>query len=155
MSQTDQRLAELGIVLPPIRQPIGNYVAARQVGNILYVSGHGPIEGGQRAYIGQLGADLDVEAGRAAARLVALGLLRTVKDHLGDLDWVRQVIKINGYVNSAPDFTDQPRVIDAASQLLIDVLGERGKHARTAIGTSVLPFGLSVEIEAVLEVETD
>lgn len=153
MSKTNQRLAELGIELPPFRPPIGNYVGLRQVGNILYVSGHGPIKNGQRVYVGQLGRDFDLEAGRAAARLVALGLLRTVNDHLGDLDRVRQVVKINGYVNSAPDFTDQPMVIDAASELLVDVLGERGKHARTAIGTSVLPFGLSVEIEAVLEVD--
>lgn len=153
MSETDKRLAELGLELPPTRAPIGNYVGVRQVGNILYVSGHGPVENGQRVYIGRLGQDLDLEAGRAAARLVALGILRTVKDHVGDLDRVRQVVKLNGYVNSAPDFTDQPKVIDAASQLLVDVLGERGKHARTAIGTSVLPFGLSVEIEAVMEVD--
>lgn len=153
MARVEKRLEELGIELPPTREPIGDYVAISRVGNILYVAGHAPIENGKRVYLGQLGTDYNLEQGQAAARLTIINMIRTIKDYLGDLDRLKQVIKLNGYVNSAPDFIDQPAVIDGASKLLVEVFGERGKHARTAIGTSVLPFNLSVEIEAVLEVE--
>lgn len=155
MSTVEKRLQELGLELPPTRNPIAEYVTAVRTGNLLYVAGHGPIKDGQRVFIGRLGSEYTVEEGQAAAQLVTLNLLRTVKDHIGDLDRVRRVVKINVYVNSAPDFTEQPKVADGASKLLVQAFGEKGRHARTAIGTSVLPFNIAVEVEGVFEIEAD
>lgn len=150
---TERRLAELGIALPELRSPIGVYVGAARTGNLLFVSGHGPIERGERVYIGKLGREFTVDEGRAAARLVALNALRTVQEQLGTLDRVRRVVKLLGFVNSAAGFTDQPAVIDGASEVLVQVLGDRGAHARSAVGMWELPFGIAVEIEMVVEVE--
>lgn len=155
MSVAEARLAELGLELPPTRLAIGEYVGYVQVGNLLFVSGHGPIVNQQPAYTGKVGLDLDVEQGAAAAQLVMLNALKTVKNAIGDLDRVRRVVKLLGFVNSAPGFHNQPRVIDGASKLLVAMYGERGRHARSAVGMAELPLNIAVEIEMILEVEAE
>lgn len=148
----EKRLAELGIVLPEPTRPVANYVPAQRAGGLLFLAGHGPIgpEGPMR---GKLGRDLDVAEGRAAARATGLALLATLKAELGSLDRVRQVVKVLGMVNCAPGFNRMPEVVDGCSDLLVEVFGEAGRHARSAVGMAELPFDIPVEIEAVFEVE--
>ena len=152
----ERKLEALGLSLPPIPQPVANYVPLVRTGNLLFVSGHGPgvITDGKLSFIqGKLGKDLDVEQGYDAARQVMLNILQSVKQELGDLDKVKRVIKLLGFVNCTPDFPDQPKVINGASDLLVELFGERGRHARSAVGMQQLPFGIAVEIEMVVEVE--
>lgn len=147
----DDRLAELGIVIPPSTPPVANYVSTRRVGNLLFVSGHVSKRDGA-VVTGKVGADLDTKAGYDLARLVAIDILGTVRAALGSLDEVT-FVKITGFVNSDPGFREQPAVINGASDLLVQVLGpERGAHARSAIGVAQLPLGAAVEVEAILEV---
>jgi len=152
----ERKLEALGLSLPPIPQPVANYVPLVRTGNLLFVSGHGPgvITDGKPSFIqGKLGKDLDVEQGYDAARQVMLNILQSVKQELGDLDKVKRVVKLLGFVNCTPDFPDQPKVINGASDLLVELFGERGRHARSAVGMQQLPFGIAVEIEMVVEVE--
>lgn len=146
------RLAELGLKLPDPPQPIGSYVPAQAAGDLLFLSGTTCYVDGELLHKGRLGADLTVEQGYAAARQTALNLLGIIKSIVGDLDRVERVVKLNGYVNSALDFDRQPEVINGASDLLVSVLGERGRHARTSIGVSDLPGHIPVEIELVIQV---
>jgi len=146
------RLTELGIDLPEVAAPAGNYLPTVQAGNLLYVSGQLPLRNGEVAHRGRLGDGLAVDDGIAAARLCALNIVAQAKAALGDLDRVRRVVKLTGYVASAPDFTEQPTVINGASDLMVDVFGTAGRHARAAVGVAALPLGAAVEIEAVLEV---
>jgi enamine deaminase RidA (YjgF/YER057c/UK114 family) len=147
----DDRLAELGIVIPPSTPPVANYVSTRRVGNLLFVSGHVSKRDGA-VVTGKVGADLDTKAGYDLARLVAIDILGTVRAALGSLDEVT-FVKITGFVNSDPGFTEQPAVINGASDLFVQVLGpERGAHSRSAIGVAQLPLGAAVEVEAILEV---
>jgi enamine deaminase RidA (YjgF/YER057c/UK114 family) len=153
----DDRLRELGLELPPPpRLPAGirsTFRMARRSGDLLYLSGWGPIQDGAVAYRGKVGSDLTLEEGYAAARLTGLGLLATVREQLGDLDRVAGWVKVLGLVNSAPGFVSQPAVIDGFSDLIADVFGEeRGAHARSAIGVAELPMGIAVEIEAIVEI---
>jgi len=127
-----------------------------RTGNLLFVSGHGPgvlKDGGVSFIQGKLGKDLDVEQGYDAAKQVMLNILQSLKQELGDLDKVRKVVKLLGFVNCTPDFPDQPKVINGASDLLVALFGDRGRHARSAVGMNQLPFGIAVEIEMVVEVE--
>ena len=152
----EQKLEALGLSLPPIPQPLANYVPLVRTGNLLFVSGHGPgvVEDGKLSFIqGKLGKDLNVEQGYDAARQVMLNILQSLKQELGDLDKVQHVVKLLGFVNCTPDFPDQPKVINGASDLLVELFGERGRHARSAVGMQQLPFGIAVEIEMVVEVE--
>ena len=152
----EQKLEALGLSLPPIPQPVANYVPLVRTGNLLFVSGHGPgvVTDGKLSFIqGKLGKDLDVKQGYDAARQVMLNILQSVKQELGDLDKVERVVKLLGFVNCTPDFPDQPKVINGASDLLVELFGERGRHARSAVGMQQLPFGIAVEIEMVVEVE--
>lgn len=152
----EQKLEALGLSLPPIPQPLANYVPLVRTGNLLFVSGHGPgvVEDGKLSFIqGKLGKDLDVEQGYDAARQVMLNILQSMKQELGDLDKVQRVVKLLGFVNCTPDFPDQPKVINGASDLLVELFGERGRHARSAVGMQQLPFGIAVEIEMVVAVE--
>lgn len=149
----EARLAERGLPLPSAPGPVANYVRTVRTGNLLFVSGHGPYRDGQLQYIGKVGQDLTVEEGYQAAQLVALNCLASVRDALGDLDRVKRVVKLLGMVNCPPDFTQQPQVINGASDLLVDLYGEAGRHARSAVGMGSLPSGIAVEIEMVLEVE--
>jgi enamine deaminase RidA (YjgF/YER057c/UK114 family) len=146
------RLIELGLTLPKPPQPIGSYLPAQQVGELLFLSGTTCYADGVPLYHGRVGAELTLEQGYAAARQTMLNLLSVIKSTLGDLDRVERVIKLNGYVNSAPDFDRQPEVINGASELLESIFGERGKHARTSIGVSSLPGRIPVEIEMVIQI---
>ncbi|HEX5268579.1 MAG TPA: RidA family protein [Acidimicrobiales bacterium] len=149
----EARLAELGIDLPPVPPPVANFVRTRLAGTILYVSGHGPIHPDGTRDKGKVGADVDVEQAQASARLTGLNMLATVRAALGSLDRVRQVLKVLGMVHSAPGFGRQPEVIDGFSNLMVEVFGEAGRHARSAVGMAELPFGIPVEIEMIVEVE--
>lgn len=145
-------LAELGIALPAAPAPAANYVPAVQSGNLLFVSGQISRSPTGEEVVGKLGVDLGIPEGQRAAELCALNILAQVKAAVGDLDRVVRVVRLNGFVNSAPDFTDHPLVINGASNLIGKVLGERGKHSRCALGVAGLPFGVAVEIDAVIEV---
>ncbi|MCS6924722.1 MAG: RidA family protein [Candidatus Binatia bacterium] len=154
--QIEKRLAEMGLTLPPAPTPVANYIPAVRTGNLLFVSGHGPgvVKDGKVEYIrGKVGKDLTVEQGYEAAKHVMLNLLQSIKGVIGDLDKVRRVVKVLGFVNCTEDFADHPRVINGASDLLVALYGERGRHARSAVGMQQLPFGIAVEIEMVVEVE--
>jgi enamine deaminase RidA (YjgF/YER057c/UK114 family) len=149
----EAKLRELGLELPPPPRPAANYVGAVQTGHLLFVSGHGPTQDGGFVCIGKVGKDLSVEQGYEAARLVALNCLASAKAVLGDLERIKRVVKILGMVNCAEDFGEQPRVINGASDLLVQVFGEAGRHARSAVGMQSLPFGIAVEIEMIFEVD--
>lgn len=153
----ERKLEALGLSLPPIPQPAANYVPLVRTGNLLFVSGHGPgvVTDGKLSFIqGKLGKDLNVEQGYDAARQVMLNILQSVKQELGDLDKVKRIVKLLGFVNCTPDFPDQPKVVNGASDLLVELFGERGRHARSAVGIQQLPFGIAVEIEMVVEVDS-
>lgn len=154
MSQAEDRLKEMNLELPPKPRAIANYVSAVRTGNLVFVAGHGPSKDGQLVYRGKLGQDVDVETGYKAAQLVALNMLASLKEEIGDLDRVRRIVKLLGMVNCTPDFGQQPEVINGASDLLVHVFGEeRGWHARSAVGMGSLPRGISVEVEMIVEVE--
>jgi enamine deaminase RidA (YjgF/YER057c/UK114 family) len=148
-------LKDKGITLPPPSTPLANYVGAVRTGNLLYLSGHGPIRtGGKPSATGKVGRDLNVEQAYQVAREVGLCLLATTRATLGSLDRVTRVVKVLGMVNSADGFGDQPKVINGFSDLMVEVFGEAiGKHARSAVGMAGLPLGIPVEIEMILEVE--
>jgi enamine deaminase RidA (YjgF/YER057c/UK114 family) len=151
----EARLQELGITLPAPLPAVANYVGAVRVGNLLFVSGHGPLRpDGVPSARGKVGRELSVEEGYAVAREVGINLLSTTRTALGSLDRVRRVVKALGMVNSAADFGQQPQVINGFSDLMVEVFGEAiGKHARSAVGMAELPMGIPVEIEMILEVE--
>jgi len=151
----EEKLEEMGINLPEPMGPLANYVTAVIDGSILYTSGAGPIENGKPKYIGRVGTEVTLEEAYDAARVTMLNLLSTVKSHLGSLDQIERVIKVLGFVNSAPDFHRQPEVINGASDLLVAVLGKQGTHARSAIGTCNLPMNIPVEIEMIVKIRTD
>jgi enamine deaminase RidA (YjgF/YER057c/UK114 family) len=149
----EERLNQIGIHLPDVSESIGSYVHAVRVGNLIYLSGKGPRKDNGEYVKGKLGQDLTILQGYEAARLTAINQLAVLKDELGDLRKVKRIVKVNGFVNSANSFYDQPQVINGFSDLLIEVFGNRGKHARTAIGTNVLPLNMAVEVEMIVEVE--
>ncbi len=146
----EQRLVAAGYSLPAPTTPVANYVTWRQAGNILYLSGHG--ECGDRT-TGKLGADLTVEQGYLAAQGTGLCMLATIKDAVGDLSRVKQVLQIMGMVNASPDFTQQPQVINGFSDVFVVAFGDSGKGARAAVGMSSLPSGIAVEISAIIELK--
>ncbi len=149
----EKRLEALHLTLPPAPQPIATYLTAVRQGNLLYVSGHGPLKADGTLILGRLGDDLDIAAGHAAAKQVGLAILATVRKHLGTLDKVKRLIKVLGMVNSTADFHDHPKVINGFSDLMVEVFGEPGKGARSAVGMVALPGNIAVEIEAIFEVE--
>lgn len=151
MGRIESRLGELGIELPPVFPPAGNYLGCVRTGDLLFVGGHGPINGVD-VVTGKVGAEVDLDTARLAARMTALSLLATMREELGDLDRVRRIVKVFGMVNVAPGFNRTPAVIDSCSDLLVDVFGDAGRHTRTAVGLAELPFDISVEIELVAEV---
>lgn len=149
-SNIDKRLAELGITLPPPGAPGGNYVPFVVVGELAFMAGQVAREAGKMKYTGKVGRDLSVEEGAAAARLCAINLLAQLKAACGgDLDRVERCVRLGGFVNSPPDFFEHPKVVNGASDLMVEVFGERGQHARTAVGVSALPMDSAVEVEAV------
>ena len=150
--QAERNLAKLGLTLPPAPTAVANYVGAVVVGKLVFVSGHGPVQNGELIYRGKLGREFTTAQGQEAARLVMLNCLATLKAAIGSLDRVRRVVKLLGMVNGTPEFTEQPQVINGASDLLVAVFGDRGRHARSAVGMGSLPFNIAVEIEMIVEI---
>ena len=150
--QIEKRLEELGLTLPKPAVPMANYVEAVRTENLLFLSGHGPGAGGGKLSSGRLGEDLSVEEGYDSAKRVALSLVSTLKDTLGDLDRVKRVVKLTGFVNSAPGFLEQSKVINGASDFFVELFGEKGHHTRSAVGMAALPTGIPVEIELIAEI---
>ena len=148
----EEKLASLGITLPSPPAPAGSYVPVVISHNIAFVAGQIPTENGQVRFKGKVGKDVSIEAGQQAARLCTINALAQLKSALGSLDKVARIIKVTGFVNCDPSFTDQPRVINGASDLLVQVFGENGKHARAAVGVSSLPLDSAVEVEFIVEV---
>lgn len=154
MSQVEARLRALGIDLPAAATPAANYIPWMRVGALVFIAGQVTARDGRFEYIGKLGREYGVEEGRAAARLVALNVLAQLRDALdGDLDRVRRCVKLGGFVNATPEFTDHPKVMNGASELMIEAFGDAGRHTRTAVGVAGLPFGVAVEIDAIFEVD--
>jgi len=148
----EEKLKAMGLVLPSAPTPVANYVGAVQAGDLVFVSGHGPVKDGTLVYRGKLGRDFSVSEGYEAAKLVMLNCLASLRDAIGDLDRVQRIVKLLGLVNSTPDFLEQPGVINGASDLLVELFGDRGRHARSAVGMAVLPFDIAVEIEMIVQV---
>lgn len=149
----EAQLKSLKIELPNAASPLANYVPAVRSGNLLFVSGQVCQWNGERRYVGKLGAEIGLEDGKAAARLCGLNLLAQARRALdGDLDRVRRVVRLGGFVNAVPGFAEQPQVVNGASDLMVEVFGEAGRHARAAVGVGSLPGGVAVEVEAVFEV---
>ncbi|HEY5724467.1 MAG TPA: RidA family protein [Methylomirabilota bacterium] len=150
----EARIKELGITLPPPPKPGGNYVPGVRVGNLLFLSGHGPLQvEGKTRPRGKVGREISPEEAYQIAREIGINLLGSTRSLLGSLDKVKRVVKVLGMVNSAEGFGEQPKVINGFSDLMVEVFGESGRHARSAVGMAELPFGIPVEIEMVLEVE--
>lgn len=152
-TSAEKKLKETGIVLPESPKPLANYVRTVRTGNLLFVSGHGPYNDGKTVLAGKLGKELTIEEGYKTARNVAVNCLASIRKSLGSLDKVKRVVKLLGMVNCTEDFRDQPKVMNGASDLLVEVFGEAGRHARSAVGMQALPNGIPVEIEMVLEIE--
>jgi enamine deaminase RidA (YjgF/YER057c/UK114 family) len=148
----EARLAELGIVVPVMPPPQASYVPSVQAGSLLFISGQVPLKDGKRQFVGKVGSEVDVDQGYQAARLCALNLVSQMKAALGDLDRVKRVVKLTGFVNAVPEFTDQPKVINGASDLLVEIFGDKGRHARSAVGVGSLPMGVACEVEAIVEI---
>lgn len=149
----DARLKELGIELPQASAPVANYVPYTIAGNLVLVSGQVTLWGGKVEYIGKLGREIGIEDGQKAARLCALNILTHLKNACGgDLDRVKRVVRLGGFVNCTPEFIDQPQVVNGASNLMAEVFGDAGRHARAAVGVASLPFGVAVEVEAIFEI---
>jgi enamine deaminase RidA (YjgF/YER057c/UK114 family) len=149
----EARLKELGIVLPELMTPMANYLPYRIAGNILYLAGQGPRDDKGNILTGKVGAEVSVEEAYRRARLTGLGMLAAMRKALGSLDRVDCVVKLLGMVNAVPDFKDHPKVINGCSDLFVEVLGEAGKHARSAVGMGSLPNGMSVEIEGIIAIK--
>jgi enamine deaminase RidA (YjgF/YER057c/UK114 family) len=149
----EERLLELGISLPPLFPPAGNYLACVIIDDLVYVGGHGPIAG-SNIIRGKVGADLTLEEAQEAARVTALSILATLKAELGDLDRIERIVKVFGMVNVAPGFNQTPAVIDGCSDLLVEVFGDAGQHTRSAVGLAELPFDIAVEIELIAKLRT-
>lgn len=146
----EEKLAALGLTLPTVATPVANYVPYRWAGNLLYLSGQGPRKPDGGLYVGRLGKNVTVEEGYEHAKLTGLSLLASAKAAIGELSRIEAVVKLLGMVNAEPDFGDHPKVINGCSDLLVAVLGDAGRHARSAVGMGSLPGGMSVEIEAIL-----
>ena len=149
----EQNLKALGISLPKQSAPIANYVNYVRTGNLIYFSGSGPSVENQGYIKGKLGKDLTIDQGKEAARITGIHMIANLKNAVGDLNKVKRIVKVLGMVNSAEDFTDQPKVINGFSDLMVAVFGEKGKHARSAVGMNALPLNMAVEIEMIVEVE--
>ena len=149
----EARLAELGIELPQASAPVANYVPYTTSVNLVVVSGQGSVRGGKAEFVGKLGRDISVAEGRQAAKLCALNILAHLKNACGgDLDRVKRVLRLGGFVNCMPEFTDMPQDVNGASDLMVEIFGDAGKHARAAVGVASLPLGVAVEVEAMFEI---
>ena len=148
----ETKIKELGLSLPEVPKPVGEYIPAKKVGNLVFSAGHGPIKEGKFAYVGKVGREVSIEEGYEAAKICAINCLAAIKSVIGSLDNIDEIIKLKGFVNSASDFYRQPEVMNGASELIVKIFGEKGKHARSALGTSVLPFNIPVEVEMIVKI---
>jgi enamine deaminase RidA (YjgF/YER057c/UK114 family) len=153
MGEMEIKLEKMGIVLPEIPKPVAAYIPAKQTGNLVFTAGQLPMVQGELISKGLLGQDVEIEAANKAARICTLNALAAIKGVIGDLDRINQIVRVVGYVASVPSFTQQPAVVNGASELLLEIFGEKGKHARSAVGMAVLPLNASVEIELTVEIE--
>jgi enamine deaminase RidA (YjgF/YER057c/UK114 family) len=153
MSRIELKLKELGILLPEPAKPVAAYIPAKQTGKLVFTAGQLPMVQGELISKGLLGQDVEIEEANKAARICTLNALAAIKGVVGDLDRIKQIVRVVGYVASVPTFTQQPAVVNGASELLLEIFGESGKHARSAVGMAVLPLNASVEIELTVEVE--
>ncbi|MGA0107698.1 MAG: RidA family protein [Candidatus Nanopelagicales bacterium] len=152
MSKIEEKLNSLGIQLPEPAKPLAAYIPAKQTGNLVFTAGQLPLVEGNLVANGLLGRDIDVEEAKAAAQICVVNALSAVKGVIGDLDKIKQVVRVVGYVASAQEFTQQPAVINGASELLLEVFGDAGRHARSAVGVAVLPLNAAVEVELTVEI---
>jgi len=150
--KVEARLAELGITLPAPAAAVANYVPWVISGNLLFIAGQVTLADGKPQFVGQVGRDFTVEDGAKAARLCAINILAQVKAALGDLDLVARCVKLTGFVNAGADFKDHPKVVNGASDLMLEVFGDKGRHARAAVGSSSLPLGVAVEVDAIFQI---
>jgi enamine deaminase RidA (YjgF/YER057c/UK114 family) len=151
--EVDARLAKLGIAVPEAAAPVANYVGFVKTGNLVFISGQVPIKDGKFQFQGKLGENMSLEDGQAAARLCAINVIAQAKAACGgDLDRVQRVVKLTGFVNSTGDFTDQPKIVNGASDFMVEVFGDKGRHSRAAVSAASLPAGVAVEVEAVMEI---
>lgn len=149
----EKRLKELGIALPVAAAPVANYVPFVVAGNLVFISGQVTLVDGKPQYVGQVGKDFGVEDGAKAARLCALNVLAQLKAACGgDLDKVQRCVRLTGFVNATPDFKDHPKVVNGASDLMVEVLGDKGRHSRAAVGVSGLPLGVAVEVDGIFQI---
>jgi enamine deaminase RidA (YjgF/YER057c/UK114 family) len=154
MGEIDKRLQELGVTIPEPAAPVANYVGWVRTGNLVFTSGQVPLKDGKFHFQGKVGCEISVEQARQAARMCAINVISQIKGALdGNLDRVKRVVKLVGFVNAVPEFTDHPKVVNGASDLMVEVFGDKGKHARSAVGSGSLPLNVSVEVEGVFEVE--
>lgn len=153
MGEMENKLEKMGIVLPEIPKPVAAYIPAKQTGKLVFTAGQLPMVQGELISKGLLGQDVEIEEANKAARICTLNALAAIKGVIGELDRIQQIVRVVGYVASVPTFTQQPAVVNGASELLLEIFGERGKHARSAVGMAVLPLNASVEIELTVEVE--
>ncbi len=153
MSKIEQQINRLGIDLPDVPKPVAAYIPAKQTGNLVFTAGQLPMVNGELISKGLLGQDVEIDEANKAARICTLNALAAIKGVIGNLDRIKQVVRVVGYVASVPTFTQQPAVVNGASELLLEIFGENGKHARSAVGMAVLPLNTSVEIELIVEVE--
>jgi enamine deaminase RidA (YjgF/YER057c/UK114 family) len=152
MPTPEERLEQLGVSLPSPAVPVAAYVPCVRTGSLVFVSGQVPLVDGKPSHLGRLGEGVGLQDGRAAARTCAINVIAALKVELGELSRVRRVVKLTGFVASTPDFTDQPKVANGASELFGEVFGDAGRHARAAVGVAALPLGVPVEVEAIVEV---
>jgi enamine deaminase RidA (YjgF/YER057c/UK114 family) len=153
MGKIDARLAELGVTLPTPAKPVANYVGWVKTGNMVFTAGQVTLADGKFLYQGKVGAEISAEDANKAARLCAINILAQLRDACGgDLDRVVRIVKLVGFVNAVPEFTEHPKVVNGASDLMVEVFGDRGKHARSAVGSGSLPLNVAVEVEAVAEI---
>jgi enamine deaminase RidA (YjgF/YER057c/UK114 family) len=153
MGKVESKLSELKLSLPDAPKPVAAYIPAKQTGNLVFTAGQLPMVNGELISKGLLGQDVEIDEANKAARICTLNALAAIKGVIGDLDRIKQIVRVVGYVASVPTFTQQPAVVNGASELLLEIFGENGKHARSAVGMAVLPLNASVEIELIVEVE--
>ena len=153
MANIEGRIKEIGFSLPEAPKPVAAYIPAKQTGKLVFTAGQLPMVNGELISKGLLGQDVEIDEANKAARICTLNALAAIKGIIGDLDRIKQIVRVVGYVASVPTFTQQPAVVNGASELLLEIFGENGKHARSAVGMAVLPLNASVEIELTVEVE--
>jgi len=149
----ENKMKEIGLILPEVPKPIAEYIPAKKIGNLVVTSGQGPIKDGKFIHVGKVGGEINLEEGYESAKMCALNCLAAIKSIIGSLDEIDEIVKIKGYVNSTPDFYRQPEVINGASELVVKIFGEKGKHTRSALGTSVLPGNIPVELEMIVKLK--